>query len=590
MTNFLDRLSSHWFAWAVPASWQLAVFVCLVAIIAWVATAASPRLRYGLWLLVLAKVFIPPSFGAPWSIGHWTGGLQVVTHQIKVAPWPSQISVPGNGVSSIVGQGVQSTSWSGRQLPSIPAVLAMIWAAGFLIFWVAVLWRYSRVAQLARCGLAADEGPASVTLQQAALDLQLDRAPDLLLTSQITSPFLFGTVRPRIVLPSRVFTDLTEPQLRAVLAHELVHFKRRDTWIGWLQVIAQSVFWFHPFIWWSNRQLRHERECACDEMVLRLGQIDPSSYAHCIVQVLTAARGKSVAGGSLVGVFEQGTKLQNRLEEIMNFEPAKRKFGWPSRLALLVVAALFLPMAPGIVRSSAAQTPVQDEAAAAASPYPIIVKSVPAMGDTNVDPALDQISVTFDRDMRKGMSWTGGPPLFPPVDDTRPAHWIDSRTCVLPVKLEKATYYRVGINAQSFRNFQNTHGVAAACTAICFVTQGAPPLVQARVRVPKAVSFGPENGAKDVDPKIQFVSASFDVPMGRGMSWCNGDGEFPKSPEGKRATWTNDGVTCRLPVILEPGHSYTLYLNSTYFNNFQSQWGVPLQPVVYKFQTKSANQ
>jgi hypothetical protein len=278
------------------------------------------------------------------------------------------------------------------------------------------------------------------------------------------------------------------------------------------------------------------------------------------------------------------------LEEIMNFEPAKRKFGWRARLALLIVVALFLPMAPGIVRSRAAQTSVQDQATAAAPPCPIIVKSVPAMGDANVDPALDQVSVTFDRDMGKGMSWTGGPPLFPPVDNTRHAHWIDSRTCVLPVKLEKATYYRVGINAQSFRNFQSTQGVAAACTAICFVTQGAAPLVQARVRVPKVVSFGPENGAKDVDPKIQFVSATFDVPMGSGKSWCNGDGEFPKGPEGKRATWTNDGLTCRLPVILEPGHSYTLYLNSTYFNNFQSQWGVPLPPVVYKFQTNSANQ
>jgi beta-lactamase regulating signal transducer with metallopeptidase domain len=233
----------------------------------------------------------------------------------------------------------------------------MIWAAGFLIFWVAIAWRYFRLTRLLRSSPTIEEGPACVSLQEAALDLQVDDAPDLLLTSQTTSPFLFGTLRPRIILPSCLLTELTKPQLQAVLAHELVHFKRHDTWIGWLQVIAQSIYWFHPFLWWANRQLRYERECACDETVLRLGQMDPQSYAHSIVQVLTAARGKSVAGGSLVGVFEHGTKLQNRLEEIMNFEPTKRKFGWPSRVVLLVVAALFLPMAPGILQSSPAQTP-----------------------------------------------------------------------------------------------------------------------------------------------------------------------------------------------------------------------------------------
>jgi hypothetical protein len=212
------------------------------------------------------------------------------------------------------------------------------------------------------------------------------------------------------------------------------------------------------------------------------------------------------------------------------------------------------------------------------------------LGATDVDPGLDQISVTFDRDMSKGMSWTGGPPLFPPIDETRKARWIDSRTCVIPVKLQKATYYRVGINSQNFRNFESAQGVPAASTAICFVTQGATPDIQSRVRIPKVVSFQPDNGAQGINPKTQFVSAKFDIPMGGGMSWCNGDGDFPKSPDNKRSTWTDDGLTCRLPVILEPGHSYALYLNDTRFNNFQSQWGVPLSPVVYKFHTQAAGQ
>ena len=63
-----------------------------------------------------------------------------------------------------------------------------------------------------------------------------------------------------------------------MLAHELVHWHRRDMWIGWLQVVVQGLFWFHPFVWWANNQLRHERECVCDEAVLRRDEHSPRSY------------------------------------------------------------------------------------------------------------------------------------------------------------------------------------------------------------------------------------------------------------------------------------------------------------------------
>jgi hypothetical protein len=40
------------------------------------------------------------------------------------------------------------------------------------------------------------------------------------------------------------------------------------------------------------------------------------------------------------------------------------------------------------------------------------------------------------------------------------------------------------------------------------------------------------------------------------------------------------------PVNLEPGHTYRLGLNSRDFKNFGSEWGVPLEPVVYEFKTR----
>src|SRR5207244_4222348 len=147
---------------------------------------------------------------------------------------------------------------------------------------------------------------------------------------------------------------------------------------------------------WASRELRHERECVCDEAVMRLGDVSPQQYAESIVRAVTASRGQSLVAGSLVGIFERGGKLQDRLEDIMNFQLSKRGFGWAGRLTLAGLALALLPMG-----STAASR------AAAEGSAPKLVKTDPENGARNVDPYLAEITVTFDRDMRRGMSWTG---------------------------------------------------------------------------------------------------------------------------------------------------------------------------------------
>jgi hypothetical protein len=107
----------------------------------------------------------------------------------------------------------------------------------------------------------------------------------------------------------------------------------------------------------------------------------------------------------------------------------------------------------------------------AGAPAPVAPRVVtkPAIGATNVDPDLRELRATFDQEMTTGSwSWTGGGPMFPEI--TSKPRWIDKRTCVLPVKLEPAKRYRVGINAPSFKNFRSADGVPAAVTTLWFET------------------------------------------------------------------------------------------------------------------------
>ena len=159
-------------------------------------------------------------------------------------------------------------------------VLLVAWLLGCLAFWAIVAGRYRSVRRLIGGTRPLDEGPPRIALERIGLELKLGWLPELLASPRVATPFLFGVLRPRIVVPETLLAPGGETVLEAVLAHELAHFKRHDAWIGWLQVVAQSLLWFHPFLWWANRQLRHERECASDEAVLRLSQISRSATAR----------------------------------------------------------------------------------------------------------------------------------------------------------------------------------------------------------------------------------------------------------------------------------------------------------------------
>jgi RNA polymerase sigma-70 factor (ECF subfamily) len=254
-------------------------------------------------------------------------------------------------------------------------------------------------------------------------------------------------------------------------------------------------------------------------------------------------------------------------------------------LGASVLVGLAMAIGAGAQSSGKSGNSSDMSEALSANGLPRIVATSPVYGATDVDPKTTEITVTFDRDMEEGMSWTGSGTVFPQSPEGGKAHWIDKRTCVLPVKLFSAHFYRVGINSKSYQNFRSEAGVPADPSAIYFTTQGASAALKRMVLVPRIVSMAPANGAADVSPNLKELRVTFDVPMGGGFSWCGGGEHFPNCPEGKRPAWSADHKTCTFPVALKPGWDYALSLNAPSFKNFSSAGGVPLEPVAYTFKT-----
>jgi bla regulator protein blaR1 len=141
--------------------------------------------------------------------------------------------------------------------------------------------------------------------------------------------------------------------VRAVLAHELTHARRRDNLTAAMHMFVEASFWFHPLVWWIGTRLVDERERACDEEVVRLGN-DPDIYAESILKIchffvespLTCVPGVT------------GSNLKTRIERIMSHRPGS-PLSWWAKAFLIALAVVTVATPAGV---GALTTPVRPAA------------------------------------------------------------------------------------------------------------------------------------------------------------------------------------------------------------------------------------
>jgi beta-lactamase regulating signal transducer with metallopeptidase domain len=200
------------------------------------------------------------------------------------------------------------------------------WIDGVWLFGVFALsvrslggWWYLRRLRLA----STVEAPAAIrdAFQRISTTLGLTRTVKLRLSQAIDSPMTMGTLRAIVLLPLSAITSLGPDELEVVLAHELAHVRRADFFWNILQTVAETLFFFHPAVWWISARIRHERELCCDDLALQICP-NPVVYAHALVR-LEEQRSRHLRFAMALDGHQSHATLLTRIARILG-EPMTR--------------------------------------------------------------------------------------------------------------------------------------------------------------------------------------------------------------------------------------------------------------------------
>jgi hypothetical protein len=164
--------------------------------------------------------------------------------------------------------------------------------------------------------------------------LQVTQSVQLLISPLVDVPTVLGCFRPVVLVPLSALTELPRPHLRALLAHELAHVKRLDYLVNVFQRVVESVLFYHPAVWWVSRQIRIEREMACDDLAIAASG-DSLTYVRALAELEVRRRVPAESLGADGGV------LLDRIRRIVG-QGAALNHDVPARGPLLAMGAFWL--------------------------------------------------------------------------------------------------------------------------------------------------------------------------------------------------------------------------------------------------------
>ncbi len=309
------------------------------------------RMHYNLWFLLLGLLSIPfiPVHPVQFlQIFSWFGNLKSTASSsaetvIKETSALSQ-SDTANWMNDF------SISVSRKTPGAIGMILCILWIIGIFIMIVLVIKSMLRFNNIKNSALPLQNPAVRKLYHDCLKEMHITKPIPVCSTAFLKSPIIVGLFKPCIYLPIHLISDHNVNDIRYILMHELEHYKYKDALANYFMNIIGVLYWFNPLVWYSLKEMKNDREVACDTSVLKL--LDEDAYEDYGNTLINFAEKVSLTPfpfafeNNAIGISGNMKQMQKRIMNIANYHPASFRRNLCSAFAYLMIAFFLLGTAP----------------------------------------------------------------------------------------------------------------------------------------------------------------------------------------------------------------------------------------------------
>lgn len=304
------------------------------------------RMHYNLWFLLLGLLvvpFIPVHPIRVLQIFSWFGNLKstalsstetvigetTALNQPTTANWMNDFSI----------------SVSRKTPGAIGLILCILWCIGIFIMIMLIIKSMLRFNNIKNSALPLQNSAVRKLYHDCLDEMHITKPIPVYSTAFLKSPIIVGLFNPCIYLPIHLISDYNANDIRYMLMHELEHYKYKDALANYFMNIIGVLYWFNPIVWYSLKEMKNDREVACDTSVLKLlDEDDYEDYGNTLINF--AEKVSLTPFPFATGISGSMKQMQKRVINIANYHPASFRKNLHSTLAYIMIAVFLLGTAP----------------------------------------------------------------------------------------------------------------------------------------------------------------------------------------------------------------------------------------------------
>ena len=319
----------------------------------------TSRMQFNLWFLLLGILAVPFVPFRPASFTQVLALFNAWKNAVSSNKGTITEGVLNPNTSDAVNQMNDFALSVSKETPSIIGlILCGIWLVGILAMILLVIKSVSRLNAMKKSALPLQNKTVRILYHNCLQEMKIKRNIPVYSTAFLKSPVIVGLFNPRIYLPIHLISDFNAADMRYMLLHELQHYRHKDALASYLMNFFGVLYWCNPCVWYALKEMRNEREVACDTSVLKL--LDESNYEDYGNTLINFAEKVSLTPFPFAaGISGSMKQMQQRIANISSYKKPSVFRKLKGFTAFVTIGVILFALAPMLSTYAAEQSRYQ---------------------------------------------------------------------------------------------------------------------------------------------------------------------------------------------------------------------------------------